>query len=213
MTTEQRIEKLERRLEIMKRRNRWLVTAVLTVAAVWGVWACFGEPAFAANSRIVLESNKTVRAGRFVVVDDHGQVRGMFGMSRDKGGPEMILYDENGVNRARIFVYKGVPCVSLDGSEGKPRAGLYESGEKCGMFLNDEKGKARVILSSLMEGPVLNMNDEHGRVRASMSVPDEGPRMIMLDELGKARARMFYGRDVSGINLYDEKDKPVWKAP
>jgi len=143
MTTEERLEKLERELGSAKRRNRWLVTAVaLTVAGLSLGWT-LTTAIPAARAKGVAAVPKTVRAREFVLVDERGTMRAMLGMG---GEPVLILADEKGLTRAMLTVNaNGGGSLFLHDKNNRTRIGL-SAGEKGSMlFLNDENENHRAV--------------------------------------------------------------------
>ena len=116
MTTEERLELLEKKFKTHRRRTHWILAVLALPMFAWFSCMCFNE----INGRAEAQTwrtreNRVVTASQFQLVDSSGRIRGIFGMGREKKGPELVMYDENGINRARMFVYKGLPCISLDG--------------------------------------------------------------------------------------------------
>jgi hypothetical protein len=107
MTTEERLEKLERELSRVKGRNRWLLAGVglclVSVVVVYGLgWA--GLTAHASEG-----APKEVRATNFVLEDGEGKMRASLGMDED--GLELRLRYGNGNIGAALCLHdeKGSP--------------------------------------------------------------------------------------------------------
>jgi len=144
MTTEERLENLERELARAKRRNRCLLAAVLLGAGVVilaAAWIGTPEKALAANAA---KAPTIIRANGFIVEDANGKSRIMLAMTED--GPTLSLLDENGKGRAILNVIRGVAILGLNDENGKPRAMLGVSKEGPAIGLTDENGKTRVGL-------------------------------------------------------------------
>lgn len=80
MTTEQRLENIEKELARAKRLNRLLLAVVLL--------------AVVAMSAGISRREDVVRAKGFIVVDENGKIRATLVMLRE--GPLLGLFDENG---------------------------------------------------------------------------------------------------------------------
>jgi len=111
MTTEERLENLERELKktkagltASKRRNRWMLGGVALL-----ILGCLAIAATPGN-------NRTIRANTFILEDANGKPRAS--MSMDKDGPSLVMCDAN----------------------GKTRAGMSASEDGSGLVLADENG-------------------------------------------------------------------------
>jgi len=144
MTIEERLENMERELGRQKRRNRWLLGAILVllgglVAA--GVFKTMITPVQAQVAGTV----KQIRAKGFVVEDENGKGRATLAASKDGSG--LVLWDENGKTRIGLGIFKDGPDLRLWDENGKPRAalGMVEDGPR--MILSGPDGK--VIWSAI----------------------------------------------------------------
>ncbi len=147
MTTEERLETLERELARAKRRNRRLPAAARLVAGAFAL-VCIVAAA-GCNS--------------FVLVDENGKPRIMLAVI--KAGPVLSLIDENGEDRAILVVGKHGPKLAMLDENGKPRAMLAvdEVGPMLAML--DENGKHRASLVVDKDGPRLRLLDENGKLK------------------------------------------------
>ena len=159
MTTEERLEKLEKELMRGRRFNCWLLAGLGLVIVVWVVgWAfrpgtATAQPAGAAA--------REVRACRF------------------------ILEDENGKTRAWLEVNKDGPILSLFDEKDKPRAILKVDKTGPGLGLSDENGKPRVILSVDKDCPILTLSAEQGQLdnRAAQAESRAGEERRAADQI------------------------------
>ena len=199
MTTEERLEKLEKELARAKRRNRWLLRgAGLCLGLGLLAWAFGAEVALAQPAGA---APKRVSANMFVVVDENGKRRAKLSVS--KGGPSLILFDENGKGRAALTVVKDRP----------------------GLILRDPNGKIRATLVVLKTGPRLGLLDENGEFCARLAVLEDGPALDLLDENGQSRATLgcvglttikdgtLTKRPESSLVLFDKEGKVTWETP
>lgn len=182
MTIEERLESMERELGRQKRRNRWLLGAILLVAG--GLIA----PVFLKTTPLQAQAQvagavKELRANKISLVDETGKPRAALGVFNN--GPYLTLYDENGKPRALMTVFKDGPSLNLV----------------------DENGKMRAVLNALKDGPCLGLGNENGEVRAALSMFEDGPHLALFDENGKTRAGLNVGKDGPHLNLYDENEK------
>ena len=182
MSTEERLEKLERELFAEKRRARWLLATVgLGVLGVlaW-TWATSTPTAQAQGANT---GPKVIRATQFILEDETGKARARLVV--DKDGPGLALYDETGQIRAGLGVNKDGAELTLLDETSKPRAMLSMGKDGPGLVLGDETGKKRVGLAVDKEGPRLALDDETGKARAGLTVSKDGPRLALSDETGK----------------------------
>jgi len=159
MTTEERLENMEPGAR-QKRRNRWLLGAILVLLGgliAAGVFKIKITPVQAQIAGVV----KKIRANSFVLEDENGKPRA--GLSMTEDGPSLELYNEKGEVRVGLIVYKDAPLLTL----------------------LDENGKFRVSLAVDKDGPFLGLRDENGKGRVRLDVPKDGPGLVLLDENGK----------------------------
>jgi len=189
MTTEERLEKMERKLaetEVSLRRYRQMfgvgalaVVGLLTMAAV--------------------KNNEVVRAKRFIVMDDLGRERIVLAadlMALDKNGnPDVTkgtrtglrLFDENGKIRASLGFSQSGTGLTLSDENGKIRTSLGFDQSGTGLDLSDENGKPRTLLGIGRGGTNLNLYDGNGKLRASLAAFENyRPALALLDENGNA---------------------------
>jgi len=160
MTTDERIENLEKGLASARRLNRWLLAAVGLALGVWILAGTFG-PATAGAPGGEAAVNEVLRAKRFVLVDDAGKTRALLHV--DAPGPVLDLRDAAGKTRAMLVVGK-------DGSV---------------LVLANENGKGRALLNVLGDVPILSLLDENDKLRATLHVNKNGPVLNLYDGAGK----------------------------
>jgi hypothetical protein len=202
MTTEERLEVLERR---QARACRWLLgVAGLAVAAL-----ILGAVALRIVS--VKEQAEVIRAKRFIVEDNKGDGFAILGMS--EGGGSLELCDKRGRLRVELGAHGDEPVLILRDETGSFRVALAVSkgGPVLDMF--DEKGEHRVWLGVVKDVSTLALFDEKGKGGVAVGVAKEGPALSLADEKGEMRAKLAILKDGSGLALYDEKGKIRWSAP
>lgn len=192
MTTEERLEMLERELARTKKRTRWLLAGTILVL-VGGIVLC-GKAAGTSEAQAQPAGGavKEVRANEFIVVDENGKTRARLGASKD--GTVLVMYDENGTGRTWLG------------------AGKYKD-DKPGLFLCDDNGEVRAALAVPKEGPGLVMSDKDGTVRAWLAADKDSTGLALCDKNGKLRAWLTTDKDNAGLSLLNEKGKTIWQAP
>ena len=215
MTIEERLENMEREVGRQKRRNRWLLGAILLLAGGLIVPTAFRTRAQGAGTA------KEVRAEAFIVEDENGKDRAVLSVTKD--GPYLALYDKNGKSRAWLAVDKDIPGLTLYDKNGKSRAELdvLKNGPRLSLF--DENGKSCIGLAVIEEGPLLLLDDKNGKSRAWLAVEKNGPSLSLLDEKGKIR--FVAGKTAtetpngkiteypeSSLILFGPDGKVIWRA-
>ena len=223
MTTDERIENLEKGLASARRLNRWLLAAVGLALGVWILAGTLGPATAAAPGSG--GAVKEVRANRFVVEDENGNVRASLGMVKETvqsevpgvvySGPRLELFAENGKVRARL----DVTTCNLGRPKDEPRLTLF-----------DDNDKTRVTLASINTvGPTLSLHDAAGHIRATLdvdaawsgltlrdaadkdrivlSMDGTGARLVMNDDAGKGRMALGMFAKGPGVLLSDAAGK------
>jgi hypothetical protein len=116
MTIEERLENMERELGRVKRRNRWLLGAILVLVGglvAAGVFKTMVTTAHAQGAG----TDKQIRANSFVLDDENGKPRAILGLN--KNNLLLGLQDENGKPCASLGVDEHGPALKLFGSDGK----------------------------------------------------------------------------------------------
>jgi hypothetical protein len=159
MTTDERLEKLERELSRARTRFRWLVVgAGLCIISVAVIYA-FGQYQTTFTPRAT-KASKELHANSFVLEDANGKPRASLGMDED--GVELRLRYGNGNIGAALCLHDEKMVLSLSDNSGKPRAVLGVTKNMPLLCLYDEKEEPRATLAVLADGPHLVLRDEKG---------------------------------------------------
>ena len=204
MIIEERLENMDRELGRIKRRNRWLMGAILVLLGelvASGVFKTMMTPAQAQVAGAV----KEIRANSFVLEDENGN--GRAGLGVDKDGPALALYDENGKVRVLLSAFKDGPAISLYNENGYERAALSVLKSGPSIWLLDENGKRRVMLTAIEGSPDLALSDENGKPCAWLDVNKDGPCLSLIDKKDKIRAGLAVIKDSPELVLSDENGK------
>lgn len=155
MTTEERIEKMERQLVQVRWFNRCLIACIVLSLGVWFImkteraWAQF--------------DTKEIRANKFVLEDLKGKTRAE--LKADNNWACLTLKGADGGGR----VVLGFP-----GGGSEPKLMLIDRNDKVCAELSLEKGQ-----------PSMWLRDRNDKVRASLTVTENGPNLLLMDEKGK----------------------------
>jgi hypothetical protein len=132
MTTEERLETLERKVEeqqqglsTAKRRNKYLLLGLVVLAIAW-----------ASTTTMTQIGKGIVRAEKFELVDSHRRVCARLAVL-DEFGSGLFLYDKNGTTGAAMFAVDNGPMLALSDKNGTPRAILAVSDDGPGLSLYD----------------------------------------------------------------------------
>jgi hypothetical protein len=155
MTTEQRLDALERELGRTKRVHRWLL-AVIGVIVVAGFTAL---TVTGQEKRVATE----LRARAFILEDANGKTAAVLGVFA--GAPALSLHGANGKTRAVLsLLTDGNPGLRLYDANGKMRAGLsLLADDTPALSLHDANGKERAwLIVHKDSGPGLDLYDANG---------------------------------------------------
>jgi len=220
MTTEERIEKLER-------QNRWMKTAwaALVIGLSSFLFMCAGQGRQALPEQKVEEE---MRAKRFVVVDENGETRVVLAATDDRSF--LSLSDNKGRERLSLCVTGDGTGLYFNDKAGTNMINLSESGGVPALFFGDEYGRERVGLGVTKKGPSLQLRDAGGKIRVGTTVSkgdvsgfafsdNEGkgrvflgveesiPRLTFFDKAGKGLIGLGVDDDGPGIGLSDKGGK------
>ncbi|MFC1694220.1 hypothetical protein ACFL1R_12020 [Candidatus Latescibacterota bacterium] len=151
MTIDERIEKLELKLNRAQFTNRLLV--VLGIAVFLGMIFC------APSKRIVYDE---VRAKSFVLEDENGNVRAKLLTDKDKA--TLNLIDENEILRFTVGVGKDGALLGLADENSNTRAMLGVADDGAILFLADENEILRFGVQVAKEGASLGLYDENEKI-------------------------------------------------
>jgi hypothetical protein len=161
MTTDERLEKLERELSRARTRFRWLVVgAGLCIISVAVIYA-FGQYQTTFTPRAT-KASKELHANSFVLEDANGKPRASLGMDED--GVELRLRYGNGNIGAALCLHDDKMVLSLSDNNGKPRAVLGVTKNMPLLCLYDEREEPRATLAVLADGPHLVLRDAKGNL-------------------------------------------------
>ncbi len=134
-------------------------------------------------------SEEVIRAKRFEVADNEGNVRALTA-AVDSGGVATNLFDSHGNLRVSLGVNQAdVPMFGLHDADETPRVAI-----SCGI-----------------DGQSVRLNDENGNPRALLSLitsRDSAPHVMLLDNEGNARVQLLLDQaGLATISFNDEDDE------
>jgi hypothetical protein len=226
MTTDERIEKLEKGLASARRLNRWLLAAVGLALGVWILAGTFGPTMAAAPAGG--GAVKEVRANRFVVEDENGKVRAVLAVHRKENSnvpnpprapgslpPPPPLFDKDYMRletTLELFDVNGKVriCMGVAQSEGGGLFGPLQTG----LYLFGASGKDHANLTTNTSGASLSLSDENGTYTAALAAHEGGMGLNLIGRenlLNAAAAgrlpaitRLNVDKDGAVLNLSDK---------
>ncbi len=139
-----------------------------------------------------------IQARRFVLVDEHGIERGVFGIMEHTVGElppleivGVVLFDKTGTKRASLENTSGGSFLSL----------FDESGNICSSFRYTRAGHGVVLW------------DEYGKTRGDFLTGRDGTHMSLRDERGEVRGMFWADQKMTGITTWDENKKLLFSTP
>jgi len=229
MTIEERVNMLENRLSRTKRIN--LLTAICSIS--FTALVLFIAMRFARtniDSKRVDEGDTVIRAQKFVLEDENGNMRAKLGIK--SGGCEFFMYGQDEKERIvleaddiltglmlfnaeasnnSIFMHTGGitsgPEIKLT-NDGKTRVELAAT-ESSDTHLFDEKGKFLQKPFSYNVKQGLNIFDNEGRPRVILGTSEKADgTLIYYDEKGNTRLWLSSHKKFgNGLSLFDELTK------
>jgi hypothetical protein len=194
MTTEERLEKLER-------RNRLLLIGLVLAVAVFVLGALADEKTF-----------NIIRANRFILEGENGKLRAVLEVDKS-GSTSLSMRDENEKIRTILSVSKDELGLYLYNENEKPRTILSMSKNEPGLMLLDENGKERAMLSIKNNSPGLSMFDADGKNRAMLRIFENMPGLSLRDENGKNRVMLSVFKNEPSLYLLNADGQTRWRTP
>ncbi len=162
MPTDERLERLERELTLVKRNNQWLLAIVGTVVLILILARTFSWTENTAQAQGKGNKPKVVVANEFVLEDEMGRRRAV--LEAHKGRALLAMMDENGKIRISLDALNSEPGLSLFGQEFDVRAMFVIQEKEPGLVLWDESNNPRfVLVLDKKLGPMLKIMGEKGK--------------------------------------------------
>jgi hypothetical protein len=183
---------------------------------------------------------ESVRAKRFELVNDKGEVRAVLGTQAENGAPGFLVSDSAGRPRIALHVSAddapafdlldatgaprvhvalaadGAPLLTLFGPTEKPVQALLTVTTEGAAHLRlaQADGHTRLFGSLQPDGtPYLSLMDAEGRPKLSCALPGGNPALLMLDTEGRPRAVMSVTReDGPQFVILAEDGRLVWTS-
>ncbi|MDD4889388.1 MAG: hypothetical protein PHU85_05620 [Phycisphaerae bacterium] len=235
MTTDQRLEKLERELANAKRRNRRLMIGAAVCLGMILAWEFFAQSGRIGTVQAVEPTTAPAqRKGRpwpwgedapvFRKASDTLQGSGpttaptLLTDEQMKGLPPrepvkvirataFVLVDDEGRERAKLEMRKDGPGLAFYDQNGSPRATLGVEVFGMSLVLADENGKARVMQTVGKDGPTLSLLDKNEKPRVCLGYVKAEPSLDLFDANGEPRVELATTKDGTWLSLSGEEGK------
>ncbi|MFC1485469.1 hypothetical protein ACFL55_00400 [Candidatus Latescibacterota bacterium] len=164
-----------------------------------------------------LKEANEVRAKKFVLEDDNGEIRALLGFF--DGSTGLAFYDENGIPRIGLGIETGLFFADEEndvhlmlGPASKPYLQLSAENAEINLFMSsvgshlefkDEKGVSRVILGKLGVQPTLFLYDENDSIRAALTIKQGKTAFLMFNDKGKHCVTLSAVEDGATLDLGD----------
>jgi hypothetical protein len=146
-----------------------------------------------------------VRAEQFELIDQHGRVRARLEVEDDGATPGFVLCDEEGRKRAMFgLAAKEGPFLTFFDADSRPRLSLGLDGDEGPTIqLLDKQGNLRAQLHLSPDKPSLLFLHEGEKPRINLFVMADGqPHLVLTDKEGKQCRGITPSRDILGtINI------------
>jgi hypothetical protein len=219
MTTEERIEKLERSVRQQRRVMVGICSLAFLCLAVWLLVrvARQGQTPAAAGA------DRVVRARELILIDESGAVRARMGMEKGEGGgwPRLTFYNWRGDAIVELSTTATLPSLTLSGA-GRRAAVLSAAGTEGGnpgLELYGDEGGEKTTLGLPYQG--LKYYDANEQERAALEVGILGPTLVFSNPEGEPVMDLSMSRKAGAMGrknsyyliLCDAEGNPIWGAP
>lgn len=195
MTSDERLERLERSVQLLNRRGRFLFACLLLTLTAWGTHSMHSGTVVAAQA-----VTEEVRGKAILLEDNAGRVRASIRMMSN--GPALALLSEDGRPQVLLAMAADGPSLTMTTESGSRAVALHVLKEGSALFLDDERGTPRAVLAITSDGPSLHLFDTNRVARAIV---------------GSGQVRVAGGQPAkfpeSSVVLLGPAGDPVWSAP
>ena len=158
---------------------------------------------------------KTVKAGKFEVVDADGKTRAFLGMT-ETGGVGLRILNRAGTRRLQAEMESsGAAGFVIFSAQGQPGVLLIRSSKGIpSLMFADEKRRPLTILNRTDTGAAFIMRDANGKNRVGLNITPGHAGLFLNGEDGKihmAQAVLKNGSPV--VKMTDKDGKTIWSLP
>lgn len=203
MTTEERLEFLERELARAKRRGRVLVVAAVVLLAFFCHVDVIGTAE--AKDPAKTAAPREIKASAFTVVDKNGVARASMGIENDV--PVLSLRDGMGVPRISLQVKDAGPGISLNDASGMSRASIIFTSGVSMFDFSGEDGASLMKLSSSRDGSMLAFS-EGGEPLVKLTSGQYGTALGFSGKGRGLRVSLGIVNEIGTLALFDLYNQP-----
>ena len=207
MTTDERLDRMERELTTLKRRNRCLLAVAACMVGAIVLFGALSKIVPVAHAQGMGTVAREIRANRFVVVDSGNHP--VAALEHVSGTTRLAFYGVGGMVRAQLVESTTGPQLALFGENDKERVRL----EIGGFHFYDENGTDRVYLTQNQVASGFAQCDEKGTSRVGLAVLPEGSLLTLIDANGRTRLEMNCLAKATGLKVRSAKGNVLWAAP
>jgi hypothetical protein len=153
----------------------------------------------------------SVTARIFRLVDESGNLRGVFGFGEDKS-PSIILYDKNKSARVYLTSFTSGPMMVFRDTQDRMRAAIrLDNAGEFTLTYFDEANKHRAsLLVNPDDGPKFSLMDKNGTIRLAVALhKGQQPALLLMNESGKQESVIFnHGKFGPGLFIHDASGMP-----
>jgi len=160
MTTDERLERLEKELTRAKRHNLWLLTTTGLIVLTLTLMRVFTGLENNAHAKGKGNEPRVVSANEFILEDGEGRCRSKLFV--DTKGPCFNLIDEKDRLRAQLRLIKDEPFLILMNEKGNGSVSLNQKEQGVGLVLCDQEYRVRGVFAVTKSGAGIEIWDENG---------------------------------------------------
>lgn len=189
--------------------TRRRVGAAMTMFVALGAFLWMDRDARLVAQSQVETVQTEIRAQSFVVVDNAGKERGVFGIL-PSGQAGVRIWDAGKTIAATFEIdQRGMPRMAFEKTDGTPlvQIGVYDKQYPV-FILSDGAGIRRLGLAITNDGTInLILNDTSKKSKCRIAVGSDGePRIVLHDKRGEARVSLMVANDgMCAVELFDQE--------
>ncbi len=206
MTTEQRVERIEKQLNRYRRLLTLTIGGVAAYVATWilGPQMLLAQPATA--------TSKEIRSLSFVLVDESDKIRAVLGFE-ESGSVSLKFRDVNGKIRLGISAGEEGSGLAILDESGKLRVDLAVNKDEPRFAFSDGSSKPRFVIFESSDGSLmLNMFDESETTRIALGLDKDGPVLSLYGKDTPSTVGLGVDKDDLPLIVTVDKDGKVWST-
>ncbi len=152
-----------------------------------------------------------IRAKKIVLEDENGTNRAGLFMTNE--GPNLVMTDDNGNLRVVLAEFKKGPGLSFLDGNGQTIESLTTYDDRPSLSQYEKNGKRNAMLTLIKDkGSMLELSDGNGLDRVQLNAFSVGPELVLFDENHTNRVALGTIKEPF-LTLLDEKGNIFWATP